>query len=77
MNKLKQPVIFEIEGTGFEVDIDQQVLRQTNDQANEISFINDMQDQGAFYMLLYDLDKKTPCTTCSIRTGLSKSLCPK
>jgi hypothetical protein len=58
MNKLKQPIIFEIEGTSFEVDIDKQVLRQTNDQSNEISFINDMQDQGAFYRLLYDLDEK-------------------
>lgn len=57
MNPFKQPVIFEIEGTSFEVDIEKQVLRQTNDAANEISFIKDMQDQGAFYHLLYDLDK--------------------
>jgi hypothetical protein len=57
MNKLRNPVIFEIEGTSFEVDIDKQVLRQTNDQTNEISFIQDMQDQGAFYKLLYDLDE--------------------
>ncbi|WP_426582625.1 hypothetical protein [Mucilaginibacter sp. R-33] len=58
MSKLKTPVIFEIEGTGFEVDIDKQVLRQTNDQSNEISFISDMQDHGAFYKLLYDLDEQ-------------------
>ena len=58
MSKLRNPVIFEIEGTSFEVDIDKQVLRQTNDQANEISFIHDMQDQGAFYKLLYDLDER-------------------
>jgi hypothetical protein len=58
MNKVKHPVIFEIEGTSFEVDIDKQVLRQTNDKNNEISFIHDMQDQGAFYHLLYDLDEK-------------------
>jgi hypothetical protein len=57
MSKLRNPVIFEIEGTSFEVDIDKQVLRQTNDQTNEISFIQDMQDQGAFYKLLYDLDE--------------------
>jgi hypothetical protein len=57
MNKQRNPVIFEIEGTSFEVDIDRQVLRQTNDQTNEISFIQDMQDQGAFYRLLYDLDE--------------------
>ncbi|MDN3548969.1 hypothetical protein [Mucilaginibacter aquaedulcis] len=58
MNQQKQPVIYEIEGTHFEVDIDRQVLRQTNDQSNEISFIGDMQDQGAFYTLRYDPDKK-------------------
>ena len=57
MNKLTTPVIFEIEGTSFEVDIDKQVLRQTNDQTNEISFIHDMKDQGAFYNLLYNLDE--------------------
>jgi hypothetical protein len=57
MNKLTTPVIFEIESTSFEVDIDKQVLRQTNDQTNEISFIHDMQDHGAFYKLLYDLDE--------------------
>jgi hypothetical protein len=58
MNSLKTPVIFEIEGTSFEVDIDKQVLRQTNDQTNEISFVQDMQDQDAFYHLLFDMDEK-------------------
>jgi len=57
MSKQRNPVIFEIEGTAFEVDIDKQVLRQTNDQTNEISFIQDMQDQGAFYQLHYDREK--------------------
>jgi hypothetical protein len=57
MNKQRNPVIFEIEGTSFEVDIHKQVLRQTNDQTNEISFIHDMQDHGAFYKLLYNLDE--------------------
>jgi hypothetical protein len=56
MNKPSNPVIFEIEGTSFEVDIDKQVLRETNKQTNEISFIHDMQDQGGFYKLHYDLD---------------------
>jgi len=54
MNKLRNPVIFEIEGTSFEVDIDKQVLRQTNDRANEISFVKDMNDLGEYYLLRYD-----------------------
>jgi hypothetical protein len=58
MNKFKQPIIFEIEGTSFEVDIDREVLRQTNDQNNVIAFIQDMQDRGDFYRLKYDLDQK-------------------
>lgn len=58
MNKLRQVLIFTIEGTSFLVDLDKQVLRQTNDQDNEISFINNMQDHGTFYRLLYDLDEK-------------------
>ena len=60
MNKLRNPVIFEIEGTSFEVDIDKQVLRQTNDQTNEISFINDMTDLGGHYLLRYDKVTKRP-----------------
>jgi hypothetical protein len=60
MNKLRNPVIFEIEGTSFEVDIDKQVLRQTNDQTNEISFINDMTDLGRYYLLRYDQVTKRP-----------------
>jgi len=58
MNKQRQPVIFEIEGTSFEVDIDKQVLRQTNDQSNEISFIRDMQDHDTHYRMLYDRDEQ-------------------
>ncbi|MFI5162369.1 MAG: hypothetical protein ACHQHN_13905 [Sphingobacteriales bacterium] len=46
--------VFTIQGTTFHVDIDQQVLRQTNNLANEISFINDMLDKGAYYEFLYD-----------------------
>ena len=56
MNKLRQPPIFTIEDTTFLVDTDRQVLRQTNDPGNEISFINHMQDHGTHYRLLYDLD---------------------
>lgn len=58
MDKLKQPVIFEIEGTSFEVDIENEVLRQTNDRNNVIAFVQDMQDQGTFYRLRYDIDEK-------------------
>ncbi|SDF45084.1 hypothetical protein SAMN05216464_11856 [Mucilaginibacter pineti] len=58
MNKLRQVPIFTIEGTSFLVDVHKQVLRQTNDQDNEISFINNMQDHGTFYRLLYDPDEK-------------------
>ncbi len=58
MNKLRQVPIFTIEGTSFLVDVNRQVLRQTNDQDNEVSFINNMQDHGTFYRLLYDLDEK-------------------
>ncbi|MDB4921841.1 hypothetical protein [Mucilaginibacter sp.] len=57
MKKLRPVPLFTIEGTSFLVDIEKQVLRQTNDHANEISFINDMQDHGAFYRLLYDPDE--------------------
>jgi hypothetical protein len=59
MKKFKEAPIYVIEGTSFLVDIDRQVLRQTNDQDNEISFINQMQDHGSFYRLLYDVDKRT------------------
>ncbi|MDB5143047.1 MAG: hypothetical protein JWQ66_1760 [Mucilaginibacter sp.] len=58
MKKLRPVPIFTIEGTSFLVDINKQVLRQTNDLENEISFINQMQDHGTFYRLLYDPDEK-------------------
>jgi hypothetical protein len=60
MNEFREPVIYTIEGTTFEVDIDKQVLRQTDDTNNEISFINQMQDQREHYLLLYDTDTKRP-----------------
>lgn len=58
MKKLRPLPTFTIEGTTFLVDIHKQVLRQANDPDNEISFINNMQDNGTFYGLLYDLDEK-------------------
>jgi hypothetical protein len=61
MKKLRPAPIFTIEGTSFVVDIEKQVLRQTNDQSNEISFIRDMQDKTDHYLLIYD-------------TGLKRSL---
>jgi hypothetical protein len=60
MSKLREPVIYNIDGTSFTVDIDRQVLRQTSDQGNEISFINNMQDHGTHYRLLYDLVELRP-----------------
>lgn len=60
MNKLKQPIIYTIEGTSFEIDLDRQLLRQTNDPDNEISFINSMQDHGSHYRLLYDPESCRP-----------------
>ncbi|MDP9077747.1 MAG: hypothetical protein M3O71_10020 [Bacteroidota bacterium] len=58
MNKLRQPPIFNISETDFLVDIDKQVLRQTNDLNNEISFIKDMTDRGTHYRLFYDPARK-------------------
>lgn len=56
MKKFRTAPVFTIEETSFVVDVDQQVLRQTNNLANEISFISDMQDRGTHYHLLYDLE---------------------
>ena len=55
---LNQPIIFAIEGTTFIVDIHQQVLRQADNGANEISFVRDMTDHGSHYHLFYDLEEK-------------------
>lgn len=60
MSKLSEPVIYTIEGTAFTVDIDKQVLMQTDDQQNQISFITGMQDHGTHYRLLYDLNELRP-----------------
>jgi hypothetical protein len=57
MSKLRTPVIFEICGTDFEVDIDKRVLRQTDNRANEI-IIADINDLGNYYWLAYDLKTK-------------------
>ncbi|MEN0057074.1 MAG: hypothetical protein AAGC65_25570, partial [Mucilaginibacter sp.] len=54
MNKLKEPVIYRFEQTSFAVDIDKQVLRQTDHPKNEISFINQMSDMGDHYLLAWD-----------------------
>lgn len=58
MNKLRPLPIFTIEGITFLVDLDKQVLRQTNDLSNEISFIKDMLDKGTHYRLFYDPERK-------------------
>jgi hypothetical protein len=58
MTKQRPLPIYTIEGTSFFVDVDKQVLRQTNDRGNEISFINDMLDEGARYRLFYDPERR-------------------
>ncbi|MDT3402318.1 hypothetical protein [Mucilaginibacter terrae] len=58
MKTQKEPVIYMIEGTSFEVDVAHQLLRQTNDRGNTISFTRDMQDKGTHYQLQYDLDQR-------------------
>lgn len=60
MNKLRTLPVFALGGTDFLVDIDQQVLREAERPANEISFINDMSDNGHCYLLRYDLVTKRP-----------------
>lgn len=60
MNKFRQPVIFTIDHTSFEVDIHKQVLRQTNDRSNEISFVTAMSDMGDHYQFCYDVVTKRP-----------------
>ena len=58
MKKFREAPIYVIERTSFLVDVDRQVLRQTNDPDNKISFINQMQDHGSYYRLRYDLDAR-------------------
>ena len=61
MKKLRLLPTFTIKDTCFLVDIEKQVLRQTNDLSNEISFIKDMQDKGNHYLLNYDfVEKRCP-----------------
>ncbi|TWR26823.1 hypothetical protein FPZ42_07230 [Mucilaginibacter achroorhodeus] len=54
MRPIKEPVIYRIEQTSFVVDVEKQVLRQTDEQLNEISFINQMSDRGDHYLLAWD-----------------------
>jgi hypothetical protein len=58
MSKLRQPPIFQFEGLSFLVDIDKQVLCQTNNGSHEISFITQMIDRGDHYILPFDLIRK-------------------
>lgn len=52
-NKL-EPVIIDIHGTAFELDLERQLLRRTDERGTEISFINHMIDHGDRYTFLYD-----------------------
>lgn len=54
MNQLKVTPSFDIEGTLFIVDVEKQVLREFQNPANEISFIDHMVDKGTHYELRYD-----------------------
>ncbi|MDN5287462.1 MAG: hypothetical protein JWR38_3736 [Mucilaginibacter sp.] len=57
MNKLKPLPIFTIKERDFLVDINQQVLREVERPANEISFVDDMKDLGTHYVLCYDVER--------------------
>lgn len=59
MNKLREPIILKFERLDFIVDIDKQVLRQTNKPEHEISFINHMTDMGDHYVLAWDEQQQT------------------
>ena len=49
---------FSMEGTVFEVDIENQRLIERANPANTISFVWDMTDKDSYYTFTYDLDKK-------------------
>lgn len=49
--------IYTIEGTGFLVDVSKQELKEKNNPANTISFL-EMEDHGTHYTLRYDPDVK-------------------
>jgi len=59
-NKL-EPVLIDIHGTAFQLDLEHQTLRSTEDRETEISFINQMVDHGDRYTFLYD-----PVTKCAV-----------
>jgi hypothetical protein len=58
MKKFNEPIIFTIQDLTFLLDIDRQVLRQTDNPANEISFVRDMTDHGSHYSLFFDREGK-------------------
>jgi len=59
MKNNPEPKIIHFEQISFVIDIDQQVLRQTNKPEHEISFIRDMTDMGDHYLLAWDKEKQT------------------
>jgi len=61
INKL-EPKILHFEQVSFVIDIDRQLLRQTNKPENEISFIHNMIDMGDHYLLAWDPEKLTVST---------------
>ncbi|MEO3404987.1 hypothetical protein AAFN85_13860 [Mucilaginibacter sp. CAU 1740] len=62
MNKLREPVIYSFDQISYVVDIENQVLRQTDAPEKEISFINQMTDFGDHYLLAWDEQNKIPAT---------------
>lgn len=54
-NNMREPVILEIYGVSYEVDIEKQVLRQTSRPDHEIFFVRDMHDDGNHYHLRYNI----------------------
>ncbi|NVM67318.1 hypothetical protein FHW88_005639 [Mucilaginibacter sp. SG538B] len=62
MSKLREPVIYSFDHTSFVVDIDKQVLRQTDKPENEISFIRDLTDFGDHYLLAWNENTKQVTT---------------
>jgi hypothetical protein len=62
MSKLREPVIYRFDRTSFVVDIDKQVLRQTDKPENEISFIRDLTDFGDHYLLAWNENTKQVTT---------------
>ncbi|MFB9843966.1 PAS domain-containing protein [Mucilaginibacter ginsenosidivorans] len=54
MKNKPEPVILDIHGTAFELDLEKQALLRADDRDTEISFIKQMTDHGDRYTFFYD-----------------------